>query len=58
MAGRGSKGRTAGDREDSGLTQAFLAGDRGDLLGGGTGGGEEQPGLPRPAGAWPRPATR
>ena len=35
---------------------AFLCG--GDLLRGGTeGGGEGRPGLPRPAGALPRPAT-
>jgi len=50
MAG-GARERTAGDREDSGLMQAFLAGVGGDLLRGGTGGGGGQPGLPRPAGA-------
>ena len=38
MAG-GARERTAGDREDSGLMQAFLAGVGGDLLRGGTGGG-------------------
>src|SRR5256885_16906319 len=52
MAG-GARERTAGDREDSGLMQAFLAGVGGDLLRGGTGGGGGQPGLPRPAGAGP-----
>jgi hypothetical protein len=36
MAG-GARERTAGDREDSGLMQAFLAGVGGDLLRGGTG---------------------
>jgi len=50
MAG-GARERTAGDREDSGLMQAFLAGVGGDLFRGGTGGGGGQPGLPGPAGA-------
>ena len=53
----GGQGSEPRGWEDSGLTQAFLAGDGGDLLRGGTGGGEGQPGLPRPAGAVPRPAT-
>jgi hypothetical protein len=50
MAGRG-KGANRGGWEDPGLTQAFLAGDGGDLLRDGTGAAWGQPGLPRPAGA-------
>ena len=51
MAGGGKGANCGGRRFRWGLAWAFLAGDGGDLLRGGTGGGEGQPGLPRPAGA-------
>jgi len=52
----GAKERTGGQRF-RGWRGAFLAGDRGDLPPWRGEGGEGQPGLPRPAGAVPRPAT-
>jgi hypothetical protein len=57
IIGCGGKGANRGVSGFGGLARAFLAGDRGDLLHDGTGAARGQPGLPRPAGAVPRPAT-
>ena len=57
IMGCGGKGANRGSAV-WGWRGAFLAGDRGDLPPWRGEGGEGQPGLPRPAGAVPRPATR
>ena len=56
MARRG-QGSGRWGSEDSGGWRGLSHGDRGDLLSGAEGDGEGQPGLPRPAGALPRPVT-
>ena len=58
MAGGGQGSELAEGPAVSGLlAQCLSCRDRGDLLHDGTGAARGQPGLPRPAGAVPRPAT-